>query len=245
MKRILIVAATDSSGGAGLYQDIKVSDRLKFWAFPIITGITLQTFDSLKFIQNIEADFLKKQLDFALNNYHFDAIKIGTICANSQIKIIKEFLDKTDCGKIVIDPVFSPTNGSSFIENPKMYEDFFSQKVTITPNIPELKRILKMPHNSEIKKLIESALSYSQKKNLNIYLNGGHTDNSSEITEYYISKNGIQSFQKKKQDWKYSHGTGCALSTAFSIYNCSQNGIDAAKMASNFVTEYFSNLQNI
>jgi hydroxymethylpyrimidine/phosphomethylpyrimidine kinase len=245
MKRILIIAATDSSAGAGLYQDIKVADRLNFWTFPIITGMTLQTFDSLKLIKKIEDDFLNEQLDFALNNFNFDTIKIGAICGVSQIRIIREFLDKTDCEKIVIDPVFSPTKGNSFLEDSKIYEELVSEKVTITPNIPELKRILGLDKSAKIDKLLKSALSYSQNKNLNIYLTGGHSKNLSEMTEYFISKNGIQSFMKKRQTWSYSHGTGCALSTAFSIYNCSLSGIESAKMASNFVTEYFSNLQNI
>ncbi len=245
MKKILIIAATDSSSGAGLFQDIKVADRLGYWSFPVITGITLQTFQSLDFIKNTDDDLLKKQLDFALQNYKFNAIKVGAICKNSQIKIIKDFLEKTNCKNIVVDPVFSPSNGQSFIEDFQKYEELFLPEITITPNIPELKRILSLSQNTDEENLLKFGLSYSQKKNLNIYLTGGHSKNKDVITEYFISKDGIKSYQKKKEKWKYQHGTGCALSTAFSILNSEFNPMESVKKASNFVSEYFSELQNI
>lgn len=245
MKRILLIAATDSSSGAGLFQDIKVADRLKFWSFPIITGITLQTFKSLEFIRKIDDKLLKKQLDFALNNFTFDAVKIGAICGNRQIEIIKEFLVKTECKNVVIDPVISPTSGKKFINNPLLYEKLFRPNIAITPNIPELKKILQLPEITGITDLVESALSYSKKKDIIIYLTGGHSEDKYKLTEYLISPNGIKSFQKEKKNWSYLHGTGCALSTAFAINKTSFNIFDAVKRSSEYVTELFGNFQNI
>lgn len=230
MKTFLTIAALDSSGGAGIQQDTKVADRLGFWSLSAVTGITTQTFAGLLEIQPTESGFFARQLQTNLASFSVDCVKIGAICSLDILKIIVKALQEYKIKIIVWDPVFSPTNGSKFLDMQGIEfarEHLLPLVDLVTPNLQEFELLFP-------KKLPQK----------NVFLSGGHVDISeNEIFEKLYLKGKVYDFRKKRRLWKYSHGTGCAFSTAVSCYLA--NGMDypqAVQASTKFISNYFDNI---
>ena len=144
--KILIIAGSDSSGGAGIQADIKTITSLGSYAMTAVTAITSQNTTGVKSIVSINLKEIEKQIIFTCKDIKPDAIKIGMLHSPSVIKSVISAINKIKAKKIILDPVMIAKGGAKLINNKaiKILKNKLIKKVIlITPNIPEAEILTK------------------------------------------------------------------------------------------------------
>jgi len=217
--KILIIAGSDSSGGAGIQADIKTVTALGSYAMTAITACTIQNTTGVKSIVAIKPKEISKQIEFTSKDIKPDAIKIGMLHSEHVIKAVISSLKKIKVTKIVLDPVMVAKGGSKLIDKKaiKMIKEELIKKVfLITPNIPEAEILTNTKINSK-KDMIYSAAKILELGAKNVLIKGGHL-NSKIMYDVLLNKKEITIFENKKYATKNTHGTGCTLSSAITTY---------------------------
>ena len=115
--KVLIIAGSDSSGGAGIQADIKTVTALGSYAMTSITAITAQNTTGVKSIVSIDSKEIFKQITFTCKDIKPDAIKIGMLHSSKVINSVISALNKVKISKIVLDPVMVAKGGTRLIDN--------------------------------------------------------------------------------------------------------------------------------
>ena len=217
--KILIIAGSDSSGGAGIQADIKTVTTLGSYAMTAITAITIQNTTGVKSILPISGKDISNQVEFTAKDIKPDAVKIGMLHSESVIKSVIKSLKIINAKKIILDPVMVAKGGKKLIDDKaiKILKNKFLSKVNlITPNIPEAE-VLTDLKITNIKDVILAGKKLLKLGAKNVLIKGGHLK-SKTIQDVFINKNGVKIFKNRKILTKNSHGTGCTLSSAITTY---------------------------
>ena len=155
--KILIIAGSDSSGGAGIQADIKTVTALGSYAMTAITAITAQNTKGVYDIHSIPLKSLEKQIMVTCSDIKPDAIKIGMLHSSEVINIVEKCLSKIKIKKVVLDPVMIAKGGARLISKPaiKDLKKIIKKSLIITPNIPEAEVLTNIKINNSDKKLQE------------------------------------------------------------------------------------------
>jgi len=220
--KVLIIAGSDSSGGAGIQADIKTVTALGSYAMTAITAITAQNTTGIKSIIPINSQDILNQIIFTSKDIKPDAIKIGMLHSSKVINSVINALNKIKVSKIILDPVMIAKSGARLIDNKaiNILKNKLIKKVSlITPNIPEAEVLTNTKINST-DDMIYAANILLNKGAKNILVKGGHL-NTSFVQDIFVNKNEIIIFKNKKITTKNTHGTGCTLSSAITtFYSC-------------------------
>ena len=138
--KILIIAGSDSSGGAGIQGDIKTVTSLGGYAMTAITAVTIQNTKGVAGVIPIQSQEIKKQILFTTKDIKPDGIKIGMLNSSKVIEAVSSTLKKIGSTKIVLDPVMIAKGGAKLINDnaiKSLKEKLLRQALLITPNIPE------------------------------------------------------------------------------------------------------------
>ena len=145
--KILIIAGSDSSGGAGIQADIKTVTALGSYAMTAITAVTSQNTKGVKSIVSISPKEISNQIEFTSKDIKPDAIKIGMLHSTEIINAVLKSINKINVKKIILDPVMIAKGGTKLIDNRsiKILKSKLMKKVSlITPNIPEAEILTKI-----------------------------------------------------------------------------------------------------
>tara|TARA_B100000941_G_C28500262_1_gene553675 strand:+ start:1162 stop:1974 length:813 start_codon:yes stop_codon:yes gene_type:complete len=217
--KILIIAGSDSSGGAGIQADIKTVTALGSYAMTAITAVTSQNTKGVKSIVSINPEEILSQILFTSKDIKPDAIKIGMLNSSKVIKSVLKSLSKIKIKKIVLDPVMVAKGGAKLIENNaiKLIKLQFIKKVTlITPNIPEAEILT----NTRIRSKEDMIFAANKLINLgarNVLIKGGHLK-SKTVQDIFLNKSDFKVFVSKRYNTINTHGTGCTLSSAITTF---------------------------
>jgi hydroxymethylpyrimidine/phosphomethylpyrimidine kinase len=217
--KILIIAGSDSSGGAGIQADIKTVTALGSYAMTAITAITAQNTTGVSSVVPLNPKEIEKQILFTSKDIKPDAIKIGMLHSSDVIFAVMRALKKIRTKKIILDPVMVAKGGFKLINDKaiKTLKEKLVKKVhLITPNIPEaevltkikIKSLEDMVHAGNI--LLESGVK-------NILIKGGHR-NTRIMQDVFLNRKEFKIFRNKKIKTKNTHGTGCTLSSAITTF---------------------------
>lgn len=217
--KVLIIAGSDSSGGAGIQADIKTITTLGSYAMTAITAITAQNTTGVKSIVSIPPREIFKQISFSVQDIKPSSVKIGMLHNVGVIKEVIKAIKKHKLKNIVIDPVMVAKGGQRLISNSSinfLREKLFPYALLVTPNIPEAEALInkKIKTLDDIIKAGKQILKFGPKF---VLIKGGHI-NKSIIEDVLISKNNIKIFKNKKIKTKNTHGTGCTLSSAIASF---------------------------
>jgi hydroxymethylpyrimidine/phosphomethylpyrimidine kinase len=217
--KVLIIAGSDSSGGAGIQADIKTVSCLGSYAMTAVTAITSQNTTGVKSIVPISAKEISNQIEFTSKDIKPNAIKIGMLHSTEVIKAVIKSLNKIKVSKIVLDPVMVAKGGAKLIDNKAI--NFIKKKLIkkiflITPNIPEAEILTNYKINS-VQDMIYSGKLILNLGAKNVLIKGGHLK-SKKMIDVLINKNELILFKNKKFMTKNTHGTGCTLSSAIATY---------------------------
>ena len=218
--KVLIIAGSDSSGGAGVQADIKTVTALGGYAMTAISAITVQNTTGVNSVLPIKAKQIEKQILFTCKDIKPDAVKIGMLHSSKVIISVIKALKKVKTSKIVLDPVMVAKGGAKLINQKaiKTLKDKMIKKAyLITPNIPEAEILTKIKIRN-LENMIYAANILLKLGAKNVLVKGGHK--SSKYTEdvLLISKKKIKIFKNKKIKTKNTHGTGCTLSSAIATF---------------------------
>ena len=217
--KILIIAGSDSSGGAGIQADIKTITSLGSYAMTAITAVTSQNTTGIKSIVCIDPKEISKQILFTCRDIKPDAIKIGMLHSENVIRSVIKSLELIKVSKIILDPVMIAKGGARLINNKaiNILKKELIRKVTlVTPNIPEAEILtdLKINNTQDMIQVAHVLLSMGAK---NVLIKGGHLK-SKIVKDIFVNKKEIRIFSNKKLKTKNTHGTGCTLSSAITAF---------------------------
>ena len=217
--KILVIAGSDSSGGAGIQADIKTITSLGSYAMTAITAVTSQNTTGVKSIIGIDPKEISKQILFTCRDIKPDAIKIGMLHSESVIRSVVSSLKVIKVSKIILDPVMVAKGGARLINNKAIdiLKRLLIKKVSlITPNIPEAEVLtgLKIKNKHDMIQAAQSLLLIGAK---NVLIKGGHLK-TEVVKDIFVNKKEIKFFLNKKIKTKNTHGTGCTLSSAITTF---------------------------
>jgi len=245
--KVLIIAGSDSSGGAGIQADLKTVTSLGSYAMTAITAVTAQNTTGVKSITPLKSLEISNQIEFTAKDIKPNAIKIGMLHSKSVIQAVIKSLNKIKIKKIVLDPVMVAKGGSKLINDAAIIhlkKNLLKKTLLITPNIPEAEILSKIKINSK-KDMIKAAKILISLGAKNVLIKGGHLK-SNQMNDILLNKKTIKIFTSKKYRTKNTHGTGCTLSSAIATYlACGKDLIKSCELGIKYVYESIKSNLNL
>lgn len=201
LARILIIAGSDSGGGAGIQADIKTVTMLGGHAMTAITAITAQNTVGVQAAQSVPTDLVLAQMESVISDIGVDAVKIGMIGSAETANAVADRLGALDV-PIVFDPVMVATSGSTLAdpETIAAFARLMSIASVVTPNLPELEAL-------EGEAAILNHGCHLLKK-------GGHGAGPQLVDQLIAPSGLVKELIGKRIDTRSTHGTGCTLASA-------------------------------
>jgi len=199
--RILSIAGSDSSGGAGIQADIKTITMLGGYAMTAITAITAQNTLGVQDVVSVSSETVASQIDSCLDDIGVDAIKIGMLGSAQIAEAVADRLEKLDV-PIVFDPVMVATSGAALADAQTIvsFERLMALATLTTPNVDELAAL------GGMEAMVARGIAFLAK--------GG--DAPGDRIEDLLVRPGVEplGFSAQRIDTPHTHGTGCTLSSA-------------------------------
>ena len=235
--KILIIAGSDSSGGAGIQADIKTVTSLGSFALTAITAVTVQNTKGVKSVISIPSNEIKNQIIHSSIDLKPDAIKIGMLQSVSVIKKVLASIKILKIKKIVLDPVMVAKGGAKLIDDAAikvLKKDLIRYVSLITPNIPEAEVLTGIKINNR-EDMIFAANQLINLGAKNVLIKGGHL-NTKKVQDIFLSKSDFKIFTSPRYKTKNTHGTGCTLSSAITtFFSCGKSLKKACELGIKYV----------
>ena len=245
--KVLIIAGSDSSGGAGIQADIKTVTSLGSYAMTAITAVTAQNTTGVKSIVAIKPREILNQIEFSAEDIKPQAVKIGMLHSKNVILSVIKSLEKIKNKRVVLDPVMVAKGGTRLINNSAISfikNKFIKKVLLVTPNIPEAEILTDKKINS-VKDMIDAGKILIKFGAKNVLIKGGHL-NSSEINDIFVSNKLIKIFKSKRYNSKNTHGTGCTLSSAITTHlSCGKDLIKSCELGIKYVNDAIKSNLNL
>ena len=244
--KVLIIAGSDSSGGAGIQADIKTVTSLGSYAMTAITAVTSQNTTGVKSIIPISSKEISSQIVFSAKDIRPNAVKIGMLHSKQVIQAVIKSLNKIKIKKIVLDPVMVAKGGTKLINNTAIVyiKKLMKNILLITPNIPEAEILTKTKINST-KNMIKAGKILINLGAKNVLIKGGHL-NSKQMNDILLNKKTVKVFRSKKYSSKNTHGTGCTLSSAIATHlSCGKDLIKSCELGIKYVNDAIKSNLNL
>jgi hydroxymethylpyrimidine/phosphomethylpyrimidine kinase len=233
--RILIIAGSDSSGGAGIQADIKTVTMLGGHAMTAITAVTAQNTLGVTAVHPVPAEIVLAQIEAAISDIGVDAVKIGMIgsaFAAEQVATRLERLKAEQPGiSIIFDPVMVATSGAALADDATVaaFGRLMDVATLATPNLPELARL-----TSE-EDPVAAALHLVGAHGCAVLIKGGHEEGDA-LADALIETDNMTSWQGQRIATTSTHGTGCTLASAIATFLADGSTLaDAVARAREFV----------
>jgi hydroxymethylpyrimidine/phosphomethylpyrimidine kinase len=215
--RVLIIAGSDSGGGAGIQGDIKTVTCLGGYAATAITALTAQTTQGVFGIHDVDDDFIRKQITLVADDIGVDAFKTGMLHKTSVIDTVADAIRTyMKNAHFVLDPVMFAKGGSALLQPDAL--EALKQKLIpmasiITPNVPEAEYLsgIKIRSVDDMLKAAKHMLALGCHA---VLLKGGHLESGNDVTDILVTEEGHEIYSQKRINTPHTHGTGCTLASA-------------------------------
>ncbi|MES2272416.1 MAG: bifunctional hydroxymethylpyrimidine kinase/phosphomethylpyrimidine kinase [Pseudomonadota bacterium] len=218
--RILIIAGSDSGGGAGIQADIKTVTMLGGHAMTAITAITAQNTLGVQGVHPIPTAVVIEQIESVLSDLGVDAIKIGMIGSPQTAHAVADRLAGLRDIPIIFDPVMVATSGALLADKATVaaFERLMGMALLITPNVPELAMLTGTPIEG-IDALEAAGNILARRYGCAVLAKGGHLgdqpqDDAPCVHDLLIRASGVSEYRMPRIETRHSHGTGCTLASA-------------------------------
>lgn len=215
--RVLIVAGSDSGGGAGIQADIKTVTALGGYAATAITALTAQNTTGVYGVQGVPPDFIRQQIELVLGDIGADAIKTGMLHSAPVIEAVCDSLAAHGGAiPLVVDPVMIAKGGASLLDVSAVdtvKTRLIPRAAVITPNLPEAEALTGHAIRG-VAAMKDAAAELLSLGCAAVLLKGGHGEGAM-ITDVLIERGGgVTLFRGRRIDTRHTHGTGCTLASA-------------------------------
>ncbi|MFP3462358.1 bifunctional hydroxymethylpyrimidine kinase/phosphomethylpyrimidine kinase [Arthrobacter globiformis] len=218
--RVLAIAGSDPSGGAGIQADLKSIAAHGGYGMAAITALTAQNTTGVRGVHVPPASFLSAQLDAVSDDIHVDAVKIGMLGDAQVIAAVRSWLEEVRPGVVVLDPVMVATSGDRLLQESAeaALRQLLPLAHLITPNLPELAMLLGEPEAADWAAALEQGRRLADQTGATVLVKGGHL-NVSTCPDALVNTAGLLSAEVvevagERISTRNSHGTGCSLSSA-------------------------------
>jgi hydroxymethylpyrimidine/phosphomethylpyrimidine kinase len=236
--RVLIIAGSDPSGGAGIQADIKTCAAFGAYAMTAITAVTVQNTLGVSRVEMLPADLVRDQIKACLDDIGADVVKIGMLGTAETIAVVAEAIEPLDAF-IILDPVSVATSGDKLLEDDAMNalrDTLLPLADLVTPNVPEAAWLtgLKITDVDDLTKAGDALL---ERGVYAVLMKGGHLDGKS-VFDVLVSEEGANIMSGPRIRSRHTHGTGCTLASAVAANMALGLPLDEAVMrAREFVFE--------
>ncbi len=215
IKKVLTIAGSDCSGGAGIQADLKTFSAFGCYGASVITSVVAENTQRVISVHNVPADEVADQLDAVFEDIEFSAVKLGMLPTPGIIEAVSEKLTQYAPPHIVCDPVLVATSGDTLSRSeviPAYVEKIFPLAEIITPNIPEAEAFTGIEIN-EWDDIERAAAKLHEMGAKNVLLKGGHSTGKQAI-DFFLNDGIPRVIRSERIDSPNTHGTGCTLSSA-------------------------------
>jgi hydroxymethylpyrimidine/phosphomethylpyrimidine kinase len=226
--RILIIAGSDSGGGAGIQADIKTVTCLGGYAMTAVTAVTVQNTRGVSAIHAIPADIVAAQIRACIDDIGVDAIKIGMIGSGETVRAVVAALAGVAV-PVVLDPVMVAKGGACLLDDDAaqaLIDLLLPLARVVTPNTPELAMLTGTLIEDEADALLAAQELLLQGPGA-VLAKGGHLPGD-RLTDWLVTRGSHVAFQSDRIDTRHTHGTGCTLAAALATGLGQGLGLDAA-----------------
>ncbi|SDG86029.1 hydroxymethylpyrimidine/phosphomethylpyrimidine kinase [Roseospirillum parvum] len=231
---MLIVAGSDSGGGAGIQADIKAVTCLRAYAMTAITALTAQNTEGVFGVHAVPLDFVRQQIHLVLDDLGADVVKTGMLATAEVITAVAEALAEADPeGRLplVVDPVMVAKGGHRLLAEEAveaMRSVLLPRATVITPNLPEAEALLGGGTIDTVERMEEAARELKALGPDAVLLKGGHLVGEGPLVDLLIdAEGGLHRFEGPRLATTSTHGTGCTLASALAASLA--QGLDLAR----------------
>lgn len=239
---VLVIAGSDSSGGAGVSRDIRVLTECGVDALCAITAVTVQTNARTGSVHHVPAALIKEQIAAAFATRTIHAIKIGMLGTAATVEAVAESLPDS-APPLVIDPVLAASSGGVLLDAEGMKtlrQHLLPRTMLFTPNIPEAATLLGEPVADDVTTMLEQAQSLLRLGPRAVLLKGGHAA-SDEAVDVLVWGDGESLILASPRSSKQRRGTGCAFASAAAASLArGATIIDACRAAKRYIVDWFN-----
>jgi len=214
--RVLIVAGSDSGGGAGIQADIKTVTALDAFAMTALTALTAQNTLGVFAVHPVPPDFIARQIEVVMTDIGADVIKTGMLGDSTVIAAVCEALEQFAGGiPVVVDPVMVAKGGHKLLADDAvdtLRRRLLPMAAVITPNLPEAEALAGMTilTVADMRVAATALLALGVPA---VLLKGGHLPGD-ELVDLLATADGIESFSSSRIQTRHTHGTGCTTASA-------------------------------
>ncbi|MEM0929655.1 MAG: bifunctional hydroxymethylpyrimidine kinase/phosphomethylpyrimidine kinase [Pseudomonadota bacterium] len=213
--RVLIIAGSDSGGGAGIQADIKTVTALGGFAATAVTAITVQDTRGVHAVEAVADDIIRQQIDVVIGDIGTDCIKIGMIGSRGAGEVIVAALRRHPGVPVVLDPVLVATSGDALGDTgvaDLLKTELLPLASVVTPNVPELEALTGVPIANE-RALAAGAEALIRSGARAVLAKGGHLEGPT-ITDLLVTEDEAVRIEHERLETRHTHGTGCTLASA-------------------------------
>jgi hydroxymethylpyrimidine/phosphomethylpyrimidine kinase len=213
--RVLVVAGSDSGGGAGIQADIKTITALGGYAMTAITAITAQDTTGVHAIHPVPVEMVRAQMECVLADIGADATKTGMLVDAVTIGAIADVLEAHRAIPVILDPVMLAKGGAALLDPEAvtvLRRRLFPLAALLTPNLPEAEALtgMEIPDEAAMHRIAGALLTLGAPA---VLLKGGHLPGAT-VVDLLGTEDGIEAFRSRRISTRHTHGTGCTLASA-------------------------------
>ena len=215
--RVLSIAGTDPSGGAGIQADLKSITASGGYGMCVTTSLVAQNTCGVREVFTPPLEFLTAQLAAVFDDVTVDAVKIGMLGSADIVACVRQWLAEHPMPLVVLDPVMVATSGDRLLDPDaeQAVIEFAHHVDIVTPNVPELAVLLSIPEPARtFEEVLSQAAEFAQKSNTIVIAKGGHLDGKLANNAVVYPDGRITTITTPRIDTTNTHGTGCSLSSA-------------------------------
>jgi hydroxymethylpyrimidine/phosphomethylpyrimidine kinase len=217
--RVLVIAGSDSGGGAGIQADIKTITALDGFAMTAITALTAQNTLGVEAVWPVPEHFITHQIRIVLEDLGADCIKIGMVGDVPAIQAVLTALQDLPADiPVVLDPVMVAKGGHALLADQavgKLRDGLLPLAAIVTPNLPEAEALIGQPIRT-VADMHEAAAEIGRMGPRALLLKGGHLD-SDTVTDVLWTQGSVESFSDPRIQTTQTHGTGCTTASAIAV----------------------------
>lgn len=239
---VLTIAGFDPSSGAGITADIKTIAAHGCYGVAAITALTVQSTVEVRQVTPVDPAVLRNTLDALVGDVKISAVHVGMLGSGEVAASVADFLQQTSLPNVVVDPVLAASSGAKLLEDSAikvLVEKLLPIAVAVTPNAREAAFLAEM-EVSNVDEMKQSARRLHELGAKGVVITGGHLEKTTDVLS--LGGDDFQIFKSERLDSGFTHGTGCAFSTAISC-NLAQGRplAEAVLLAKAYVTAAIAN----
>lgn len=227
LKYILVIAGSDSCGGAGIQADVKTITSLGAHALTAITAVTAQSSLGVDAIRKIPAKFISRQIESIVEDIRPDATKIGMLLTGGAVREVARMIKKYKMPRLVVDPVLRASTGRRLLDRegiPLLKEVLLPLARVVTPNLSEAE-VLTGKKVRNLNEMVEASKAI-KRLGPDVVVTGGHLQG--DCVDLLYDGRDVHYFSGSRISTKHTHGSGCVFSTALATFLAMEDDIKKA-----------------